>query len=108
MNDAKSTDKTSTGGSSARRCLKILKLLKGKTLDGLSNTDIAKALGESAPNVCRALAVLEDEGLVHKLESGKWAHSVGMLQIAVAHARCMDEMERKLREISQRVAAGSL
>ena len=102
------TDKTTTGGSSARRCLRILKLLKGKTLDGLTNSEIAVSLGESAPNVCRALAVLEDEGLVHKLESGKWAHSVGMLQIAVAHARCMDEMERKLREINQRVLAGTL
>ena len=100
MNNAKST--------SARRCLRILKLLKGRVTNGLSNSEIARSLGESAPNVCRALAVLEDEGLVHKLEGGKWAHSVAMSQIAAAYNRAMDDAERELREINQRVASGAL
>ncbi len=92
---------------SAERVLDILKLLKGHSLNGLSNSEIAKALGEHPVNVSRAVAVLESKGLATRLETGRWAHSVSMLQIAVAHMSEMDHAEQRLGELRQRVLAGA-
>jgi len=94
--------------SSARRALRVLKLLKGHTLTGLANKEIAEALGESPVNVSRALADLQDEGLVAKLDSGRFAHSVAMLQIAQAHVAHMAGLADRMTEINRRVAAGAM
>lgn len=94
-------------GSSARRVLKVLKMLKGHNRNGLSNKEIAEALGETPVNVSRALAVLEDEGLVVKLESGRWGHSVLMIQIAQAFANDMAAAQERIHEINRRVLAGA-
>lgn len=95
-------------GSSARRALRILKALKGHTLTGVSNKEIAEALGDTAVNVSRALEVLMDEGLVAKLDNGRFAHSVAMLQIAQAHVRHSDAIQNRLTEINCRIAAGAI
>lgn len=95
-------------GSSARRALAVLRILKGHTLNGLSNGEIAKALGDTPVNITRALDVLTDEGLVNKLETGRYAHSIGMLQIAQAHADEMDRAQYRIKEINHRVAAGAM
>lgn len=94
--------------SSAARALRVMKLLKGHTLDGLSNGEIAQALGESAVNISRALAVLVDEGVAEKLPSGRYAHGITLLQIAQAHANEIDRANNRIREINQRVMAGAL
>ena len=94
-------------GSSAKRTLKILKLLKGKSLTGLSNNDIAKAINDSQANVTRACQVLVEEGLAEKLSNGRFALSTGMLQIAVAHQREMVGGMDRINEINQRVNAGA-
>lgn len=94
--------------SSARRALRVLALLKGHTLNGLSNGEIAKALGESPVNITRALDVLMAEGFVSRLESGRYAHSITTLQIAQAHANEMDRASCRIQEINQRVAAGAM
>jgi len=93
--------------SSARRALRVLKALKGHTITGLANKDIAEGLGESAVNVSRALADLEAEGLATKLDNGRWAHSVTMLQIATAHTSHMASLQDRMTEINRRVAVGA-
>lgn len=93
--------------SAAHRVLRVLKLLRGHTLNGLANSEIAKALDETPPSISRALAVLEDEGLATKLETGRWAHSVALLQIAQAHALEMTQAQDRILEINRRVAAGA-
>lgn len=98
----------STTGTSARRVLAVLRILKGHTLSGLANSEIARALDESPVNISRALAVLEAEGLVTRLETGRYAHSVAMLQIAQAHASEMARAQDRIMEINQRVAAGAM
>lgn len=93
--------------TSTRRALRILEALKGKTLQGLSNAELARGLGESAVNVSRALAVLEEAGWVTHLDTGRWAHSIKLLQIAVAHADELAKAEQQLGELRQRVLAGA-
>ncbi|MDF7669861.1 IclR family transcriptional regulator [Orbaceae bacterium ESL0721] len=93
--------------TSATRTLRVLKALKGYTLTGLSNGDIAKMTNDSAVNVTRALQVLIEEGLVIKLDNGLFAHSVQMLQIAQAHAIHIAKMQDQITEINQRITAGT-
>lgn len=93
--------------SSAQRALRVLVTLKGHTMDGLSNSEIAKALDESAVNISRALAVLVEEGLVKQLDNGRYGPHIRLLQIAQAHANEMDRASRTIDEINQRVLAGS-
>ena len=93
--------------TSARRALRVLKCLKGHTLHGLANNEIAKALDDSAVNISRALDVLMDEGWVSRLETGRYALSITALQVAQAHA---DEVARAMaiiQETTQRIHAGA-
>lgn len=94
--------------SSARRALRVLKALKGHAITGISNKELAEGLGESAVNVSRALAELEAEGLAAKLDNGRWAHSVSMLQIAHAHTTHMANLQDRMTEMTRRVAAGAM
>lgn len=93
--------------TSTDRALRVLIALKGHTMEGLANVELAHGLGESAVNISRALAVLERNGLVRKLDTGRWAHSITMLQIAQAHANHMADTQDRLLEINRRVAAGA-
>jgi DNA-binding IclR family transcriptional regulator len=58
---------TSTSGG---RILRVLKALKGSSLSGRSNSELAKALDESPANINRALNTLIEEGLAQKLDNG--------------------------------------
>ena len=98
------TPRTSDTGA---RILRVLKALKGHSLDGLSNGDLAKGLGESAPNINRALNTLIAEGLAVKLDNGRFAPSIALLQIAQAHANEMVAAQHRINEINQRVLAGA-
>ena len=90
--------------TAATRVLKILKALGGRALDGLTVTDIANSLNESAPNICRSLDDLVAEGFVTKLESGRYAHSISLLQIAQAYATEADRTRSRIDEIQQRIS----
>lgn len=93
--------------ASAMKVLKVFKALRGHTLHGLSNGELASGLRESPSTVTRALHTLIAEGLVQKLDSGRYAHSVQTLQIAQAHANEMATATNRIAEINARVAAGA-
>ena len=93
--------------SAAARVLRALKALKGHTVTGLSNTELAHLTQDSPSNISRAMQTLVEEGLVVKLDNGRFAHSVGMLQIAQAHAEHMARLTNRMQEINQRISAGS-
>lgn len=93
--------------TSAIRTLKILKSLKGHTLNGLSNTEISHAINDTPSNTCRALDVLIKEGMVSKLETGRYALSVQALQIAVSHAEEMNKATSRISQLNQRIIAGA-
>ncbi|CAM2820484.1 helix-turn-helix domain-containing protein [Glaesserella parasuis] len=94
--------------NSTQRALRILKALKGRTLTGLSNKELADRLNESPVNITRSLQALIAEGLVVKLEeTGRFALSIQMLQIAVTHQRDTEKMQARMAEMDQRVNAGA-
>ena len=93
--------------SAAARVLRVLKALKGHTVTGLSNTELAHLTQDSPSNITRAMQTLIEEGLAVKLDNGRFAHSVGVLQIAQAHAEHMARLTDRMQEINQRIAAGS-
>ncbi|WP_028586687.1 hypothetical protein [Desulfocurvus vexinensis] len=97
----------STGPGSARRALRVFKALRGHALTGLSNKELADAVGDSPVNVCRALEALEAEGLALRLDDGRWAHSVWLLQTAEHFARETESALARIHELRQRVAAGA-
>lgn len=100
------TDKTRTNDG-AGRVLRVLKALRGHSLTGLTNGDLAKALGESPANINRYLNTLIAEGMATKLDTGRFALSVAVLQIAQAHANEMANAQSRINEINQRVLAGA-
>ncbi|WP_416739255.1 helix-turn-helix domain-containing protein [Pseudomonas sp. NFX71] len=93
--------------SAAARVLRVLKALKGHTVTGLSNTELAQLTDDSPSNITRVMQTLIEEGLALKLDNGRFAHSVAMLQIAQAHAEHMARVTGRMQEINQRIAAGS-
>ncbi|MCY1396649.1 hypothetical protein D9M71_116280 [compost metagenome] len=99
--------KTRTNDSAAR-VLRVLKALRGHTLTGLSNGELARALGESPANITRYVNTLIAEGLAERRDDGRFAHSIQMLQIAQAHAEHASRMQERINEINRRIAAGSL
>ncbi|MDS9879396.1 helix-turn-helix domain-containing protein [Pseudomonas protegens] len=94
--------------SAAARVLRVLKALKGHTVTGLSNNDLAQLTQDSSSNITRAMQTLIEEGLAVKLDNGRFAHSVGVLQIAQAHAEHMARLTNRMQEINQRIAAESM
>ena len=89
---------TSTSGG---RILRVLKALKGASLTGRSNSELAKALDESPANINRALNTLIEEGLAQKLDNGQ------LLQIALAHSNEMARAQGRIDEMNQRIVSGS-
>lgn len=99
---------SSESTSSVARTLSVLGALKGKSISGASVTDLAKATGIPAPTVTRILSTMIAENYVIKLDTGRYAHSVRMLQIAQSHANEMSRTQDRMNELIQRVNAGSI
>lgn len=93
--------------TSATRVLRALKALGGHALHGLSNTELARLTGDSPSNITRAMQTLIAEGLAVKLDTGRFAPGIALLQIAQAHAEEMARMQGRIQEINQRVLAGA-
>lgn len=93
--------------SSGSRILRVLKALRGHTLDGVSNGELASALQDSPANINRALNTLIEEGMAVRLDNGRFAPGMQLLQIAVAHNNEIAHAQGRINEINQRVIAGS-
>lgn len=99
--------KNTSIATSATKVLNVMKALKGHTLSGLSNGDIAKQLNMPAPTVTRCLATLIEAGMATQLSNGRYALSVKTLEIAQAHANEMAHASDRINELNQRVMAAS-
>lgn len=102
------TDRDPRISSSAARTLRVLKALRGHGLNGLSNSELARALDETPPTIHRCLNTLIAEGLATQLDSGRYAPGVALLQIAQAHADEMARAQHRIDELSRRVSAGAI
>ena len=90
---------------SARRALRVLKALRGHTLAGLSNTELAKALGESPANLTRDLHTLNEAGIATRHETGRFAPSIAFLQYAMATAEELQRAQARITEIQARITS---
>lgn len=86
--------------------LRVFKALRGHTLNGISNQELCRAAGLSAPAVTRIMAALIDEGLAERRPDGRFALSVGALQIAHAHALEVQKAQGRINELNHRIATG--
>lgn len=93
--------------SSGRKVLRVFKALKGHTLRGLSNKELSEAMNLTPSGVTHCIDTLISEGLAQRLDNGRFALSIGALQIAQAHANEMQLASAHIQEINARVAAGA-
>lgn len=93
--------------SSGLRVLRVMYALRGHSLLGLSNGELAKNLKESPATINRCLNTLIEDGWAMQLENGRYALSVKALQTAQAHANEMSKATDRIHELNQRVMAGS-
>ncbi|EDB5722165.1 helix-turn-helix domain-containing protein [Salmonella enterica subsp. enterica serovar Rubislaw] len=96
-----------SNSTTAKRAIRIMKTLKGHSLNGLSNKELATALGESPTNITRALSELVSEGMAQRLESGRYAPGMQLLYIAQAFSNEMAAGQARIAELNQRVLTGS-
>lgn len=89
------------------RVLKVLKAMKAHPLVGISNKELADALNIAPAYVSRDLDDLIEEGLVQRLENGRYGYSTLMLQIAERYRRDDELMRQRMDETRKRVDAGS-
>lgn len=92
---------------SAAKVLRVFKALKGHSLQGVSNSQLAAGLKFSASFVSRAMDTLVAEGMAVRLPNGNYAMSAQALGIAVAHAEEMATASSRIQELSQRVTAAA-
>ena len=76
----------------------MLKALKGHSFTGISNKELAEQLDVSPAHISRDLDDLITEGLVTKLDNGRFAHSVQMLQIAQAYSNQVARLQAQISE----------
>lgn len=85
--------------------LRVLKLLPGHALDGLSNLQLAQASGFSPSAVTRILQVLIEEGLAEKTESGRFVPGMGLARLGVRTLDELDKSQQRIDEMRARIAA---
>jgi DNA-binding transcriptional MerR regulator len=97
-------DKPKESNAAVRRVCRILRVLQGHALEGLSLAEITAALKEpNASTVLRTLEALAEESMVIKGATGRWMLSVLMLQIAAATEAEINRKSLRLAELKQRI-----
>ena len=86
------------------RMLKVIKALEAHPIIGTSNKEIADGLGISPVYVSRDLDDLIEEGLVVKLDNGRYAYSIKTLQIAERFRQQQERIAAKIKEMQDRTS----
>lgn len=95
-------NRTSTAGI---KVLRVMKALRGHSLEGRTNGELAKSLNETASTINRCLETLIHEGMAEKLGNGKFALSVQTLGLAHAHATEIEQAKQSIEHLQGRIAA---
>ena len=86
------------------RMLKVFKALEAHPIIGTSNKEIADGLGISPAYVSRDLDDFIEEGLVVKLDNGRYAYSIKTLQIAERFRQQQERIAAKIKEMQDRTS----
>ncbi len=94
--------------ASQQRGFALAFLLAGHELQGLSPSDIAKALKVNPPLITRDLHNLTQVGAVEKIETtGRYRLGPRLVRVALAHLAAMDEAEKQLAHIKNKYSRES-
>lgn len=85
--------------------LRVLKLLPGHALNGLSNQQIAEATNLSPSAVTRILQTLIEEGLAEKTADGRFVPGMGLARLGVKTLNELDSSAQRIDEMRARIAA---
>lgn len=105
INPVISNDREQNANAAAARVLRILAILPGHALTGVSNKALAQALDTSPANISRALATMEREGFAQRLDNGLWGPSVKLLALCMAYAQHTDNIKRRAEELQTQTLA---
>lgn len=88
---------------SQQRILRALTVLAGNEFNGLTPSEVAKAVRTSASNATRDLANLREAGLAEVIqETGRWRLGPKLVQIAVAFSTHLNRAQTRLDELTNR------
>ncbi len=87
---------------SQQRGFRVLKALKGKEMNGVSNKELVDGLGLSEVQVTRDLQNLEYAGLVERMENGKWRFAPFIPSAGVEMLRAADQAKEQADQVVQR------
>jgi|SRR5690625_3726294 len=83
--------------------LRVLKLLPGHAMHGLSNRQLSEATGLSPSAVTRIMTALMEEGLAQRLDSGRFAPSMKLAQFGLRTLDELDDASNRIHEIRGRL-----
>lgn len=89
------------------RLMRAIKALSGHALDGLSNGELATALNIPASAVTRLMTTMAEEGFAIKLENGRFAPGIALLQVAQRTSNELAKANDRITELNQRINAGA-
>lgn len=92
--------------NAVKRTLKIIKVLAGQSLHGMTPSEIATQIKDSNVNCHRSLQDLISEGFAVQYEhNGRYALSTACLAIVTAYNLEMAQAQERIHSIQQRVTA---
>lgn len=92
--------------NAVKRTLKIIKVLAGQTLHGMTPSEIAQAIGDSNVNCHRSLQDMIEEGFaVQYSHNNRYALSTAFLAIATAYNLEMVQAQERMTNLQQRIHA---
>lgn len=100
--------KEDSGNNAVRRSHKIVEELAKRHFDGLSNKELAEAVGTSPVNISRDLATLESMGYAKKLDNGRWSLTSKPLAILQAYHNHYEQLQTRMMESSRNIMAASM
>lgn len=96
-----------TSNAATRRSHKIIEILATRYFDGLSNKELARAVGTSEVNICRDLKTLADIGYLKRAENGNWVLSPKPISIFFSYYNHYEKLKARMEETHRNILAGA-
>lgn len=85
-----------------QRILSLAERMAAHAVDGVSNTELARAIRTSASNITRDLENLKTAGWAMRLDTGLWVPTTKPVQISVQVSAALQRAQEHLDEARQR------